>query len=137
GQLRLALAGARGLVVVRGGRRARLRAGGSALGRSGEHVPPRDRGGRRRRPGRGRGVAGRARAGVRAVPGVPERAVALRAAARRRQERVSAPVPRPDAGPEAPLAASRRAAAVGPPPATAGGGGAVREGSARGQDIPL
>src|SRR6202008_4349788 len=47
--------------------------------------------------GRGSGVAGEARGCVRALPDLPERALALRAPPRRARPRLSADVRRPDA----------------------------------------
>src|SRR5690606_29793085 len=109
-QQRLALGEVPGQLVPPGGLRVRVRGRRRPLGGHRGDVPPRGRRGRRHRPLRRHVVAVRARRPVRPVPDLPERALALRAAARRRPARlpphVRQPRPRPQ---DAPVTTSERA----------------------------
>ena len=84
-------------LLRRGGPEVRLGAEAARWVATAEHVRARVGGRGRHRAGRRHGVAVRARRRVRAVPDLPQRALALRAAPRGRRSRLPAHVRRPDA----------------------------------------
>src|SRR6266540_3834104 len=93
----LAFPGVPGTTTPRGGLEVRLGKGGRPMGVHPRHVCSRDGTGGRHRAPRCRGVAVRARRRVRAVPDLPQRALALRTAPRSHPWRLPAHVRRPDA----------------------------------------